>query len=371
MIKAATNQLIAIMVLLTLNSCAFIGMATSEQGFKIAVLAPLSGPGAVYGRPFVEGLQMAIDDTNSESGLNRTQVDLVVEDTKLDPKTSLESVQKLLAFDDPDLFSVMFAPPALAVGPVLDNAKKPFIYEAYIRSPLNLSYAFKANFDALSGCESLVQYAKTHSRYKRLGVLMANTEYSELCIQGIKKIEPGIKEYRYTFGDTDFRSALIKAYSDGVDSLMIVGFDFEYVAVFKQLSEIGYPIKILCTTSSECIIPEVEKSSSKKVLEGTLSIDFVPQNISTTPFGKAYTDRYRLASPTDLAYAAVGYEEGIIISEAMRSCKPKDSACLKESIENVKGYKSVLESNGFRDRILQMKTKIYEYKNDSWMPAGE
>lgn len=367
------QALAGMILLMTLTGCANTGMAsadtgtqTAEQGSTIAVLAPLSGAGATYGKPFVFGMQMAIDEANGHEGPNRTRMRLIVEDTKLDPKTSLDAVQKLLTFDDPDLFSVMFAPPALAAGPVLDAAKKPFIYDAYIRSPLNLSYAFKAGFDALTGCESLIRYAKTHGKYQKLGVMMAQAEYSDLCIQGIKRVEPDIKEYRYNFGETDFKTILMKAYNDGADSLVMIGFDFEFTAMFRQLSELGYPIKILCTTTSECIIPEVKRLASPKTLEGTLSIDFVPQNILATLFGKRYTERFGAASPTDLAYSAAGYEEGMIITQAIRACKPKDTECLKGALERAKGYKSVIGSDGFNDHVLSLKTNVYEYGNGEW-----
>ena len=363
----------AVIALLALTGCANTGMAgadtltqTAETGSNIAVLAPLSGAGATYGKPFVAGMQMAIDEANGDHGPNRTRMRLIVEDTKLDPKTSLDAVQKLLAFDDPDLFSVMFAPPMLAVSPVLDAGKKPFIYEAYIRSPLKSSYAFKANFDALTGCESLIRYAKEHGKYNHLGVLMAQAEYSDLCIQGIKRVEPDIKEYRYNVGETDFKTLLMKAYNDGTDSLVMIGFDFEYTAMFSQLSEIGYTLKILCMTSSECIIPAVIKTASIETLEGTLSIDFVPQNISATSFGKKYAERFGAASPTDLAYSAIGYEEGMIIEQAVMACKPKDTECLKSSLEKVRGYESVIGSDGFEDRVLKVNTQVYEYRNGTW-----
>lgn len=335
--------------------------------YKIATIVPITGAGANLGTPMANGMNLAIEDVNSKGGINGYKVKLIVQDGKLEGKASADAANYLLNIENPDIFTVLFHLPAQAVSPILKKAKKPMVYEAYTRSMLNNNpYAFKANFDSLTGCEKLVKYAKEHGRYHKLGVIMSRTEYNQLCLEGIKKVEPNVKEYWYNFGEKDFRTLFAKAKDDGIDTLMTIGIDFEYINMFKQLTELGYPIKMMCATASECIFPEVIESSSPSVLNGTLSIDFVPVNIDKTEFADEYKSKYPNPSFTDYVYGAVGYEEVMYITEAMKNCNPGDSNCLTEQLKKVKGYKTILGSNGFKDRVLQLTTRIYEFRDGKW-----
>lgn len=364
------------MVLLTLAVFLLAGCSRStgaavgvpvNASFKVAAVVPLTGPGANLGVPFTNGFEMAVDDLNNAGGIRGSPVRLIVEDSKLDPRESVQIVQSRLAIDDPDIFSVMFALPAQAVAPILDQAKKPFLYEAFTRGPLNSSFAFKMNFDALTGCVDLARFAKDHGEYKRLGAIMAQTEYGDLCVQGIRSVEPDVVVYRYPFGDSDFRTLLHKAQNDGVDRLAIVGIDFEFVSLFKQLDELGSPIKILCATASECIFAGVQKVAPPSVLEGTLAIDIVPVNLSETAFGRRYLALYPESSPSALAYGALGFDEGTIIASALRSCSPGDADCVRLSLSRLKGYPSVVGSDGFSDRVLNLETKVYSFDGNRWI----
>ncbi len=339
--------------------------ATKE--YKIGTIVPLTGGGATLGIPMANGMQLAVDEINNAGGVNNHKIKLVIQDGKLEGKASVDATNYLLNAENVDIITTLFHLPAQSISSILKEAKKPLIYEAFTRSIWkNNPYAFKAHFDSLTGCEKLAKYAKEHHRYKKLGVLMSRTEYNELCLEGIKKVEPNVKEYWYTFGEKDFRTLFTKANSEGVDTLMTIGIDFEYINMFKQLSELGYPIKMMAATASESIFPKVIESSDPKVLDGTLSIDFIPINIDKTDFAGKYRKKYSPKSFTDYSYGAIGYEEVMYITEAMKNCSPGDSECLKTELEKVNDYPTVIGSKGFKDRILQLTTKIYEFKDGKW-----
>lgn len=371
-VKVWTVTSIVVVLLVIISLIIVYYSQRAEKMYKIGAIVPLSGAGANLGTPMINGLSLALEEVNNNGGVNGYKVRLIPQDGKLEGKASADAANYLLNVEDPDVFVILFGLPAQAVSPILNEAKTPWIYEAYIRSPLEDSpYSFKANFDSLIGCERLIRYAKDNERYGNLGVLMSRIEYNELCIEGIKEIEPDVKEYWYSFGEKDFRTLLTKAKDDGVDVLVTIGIDFEYLNIFKQLSELGYPIKMMCATASECIFPEVIESSSPEVLEGTLSIDFVPVNIDETEFGMEYSSRHPNPSFTDYVYGAVGYEEAMYITKAMENCSPGDSACLIEELKKVKGYKTVLNSSGFENRVLQLNTLIYEFRGGEWKALDE
>ena len=333
-----------------------------EKVYKIGVIVPLSGATAHLGTSIVSGIEFAAEEINSKGGINGHNMKIIAQDGKLEGKESVNAVNYLLSIEDPDIFSILFAPPTMAVSPVLMGKKKPMIYEAFTYGTVQENqYAFKANFDPVTGCEKLIRYAKERGKYEKLGLMMASGEWTDLCLKGMKKVEPDIKEYRYEFGEKDFRTYLTKAYNDGVDALMTIPV-FSPINLFKQVSELGYPITIFCATASESLYPKVVQSASNKALNGTLGIDIIPQNLTETQFAKDYGKLHPNADNVEYTYAALGYEQVMYISEAMKNCEPGDSECLTEELEEVSGYRTVLGSHGFKDRILQLDTEIYEWK---------
>jgi len=362
---------VALMFALSVLTGCQLGNRTPKVGgkvsYKIGGIAPLTGGGANLGQPYANGVEMAVAEINSSGGINGHNLEANIQDGKLDSKESLSATHFLLEKDNPDIFLSLLALPSLAISPVLKEAKKPMIYQAYVRDLLSDNpYAFKANFDALGGCEQLVSYAKDNGKYTKLGALLANVGYSEECLVGVKRVAPDIKEYRYTYGDTDFKTLLAKANSDGVDRLLFFGVDLEIRAMFKQLTELGYPIKIMCSTSAECIFPDIISSTPAAVLDGTLGIDFAPADIGSSDFAKMYKSKYPAASLSEVVWGAIGYEDVMYISKAMGICTPGDSQCLTNALEKVSGYKSVLGSRGFVDRVLQLDNRIYDFEDGAW-----
>jgi len=131
--KKTIIMLIAITILL--SACNMTGQ-TVKQNFKIGTLVPLTGPGSNLGQPMVKGMELAI----KENDLN---IKLYVEDSKLSGEESVKAVNYLLTFVKPDIYTALFALPANAISPILKNAKKPLVYEAYSRQALEDNpYAF-------------------------------------------------------------------------------------------------------------------------------------------------------------------------------------------------------------------------------------
>lgn len=352
-----------IMMIIVLGLLVFAGCSSqmqTEKEYKIGATLPLTGAGANLGQPTLKGMELAVNEINAEGGINGKQLKIFAQDNKFDLTESANSVNFLLNTEDPDIFTSLFALPTNAISPILKENQKPLLYEAFSRTVVkDNEYAFKGNFDSISGCKKLTQYLKNNNKYEKLGVIFAQTDYNQECLQGIKEVEPDVEEYWYTFGDTDFKTIFTKAKEQGVDRLVTIAIDFEYNAMFKQLSEGDYGIKMAVATTSE-ISETTLGVVSDDVIEDTVSIDFMDINLKDSDFAKKYQETYNQDFSN---YAAVGYEEVMIIAKAMESCEPSDSACLTESMKTVKDYNSIIGSAGFKDRVLQLTTDIYEYHN--------
>ncbi len=353
-----------IVVVLLVISVIFSDKERDYESVKLGMVVPLSGAGAVYGDGYIKGANLAIESLfpDKEKG-----IEIFVQDSKFDGKASVDAANHLLNINKVDVLVSLFHLPASAINSLAKESKVPHIYEAMTTSMVEESpYTFKSNFDALTGCEELLNFAKNNNEYNKIGVLMARTEYNELCLEGMRKVESEIKEYWYNFGDTDFKTLLTKANNQEVDTLMTMMVDFEYLAMFKQLTELGYDIKVICATASECINPVIQEEIPLETLNNTLATDILPPNVRETNFGKKYLEKYPEASFAELNYAIAGYEMINYIKEASRNCGSDKSACIHEELQRVSEYSSVLNSRGFDDRILQIDNKIYRYEAGEW-----
>jgi len=363
-----------VLLLLILTGCQLFNRSSRkdrEASYKIGGIIPLTGNGAALGQSYAQGVDMAVDEINAEGGIGGHQLEFLLQDSKVSGADSVSAARFLLDTENPDIFLSMFTITATAISPILKEAKKPGIYQIFSRSVLeNNLYVFKTHFDSLTGCEQLTEYAKEKGKYKKLGAIMALAEYSELCLQGAKNIDPDIKDYRYSFGEKDFRPFLVKAQAEGVDTILFTGIDQEFKDLFRQLTELNSSIKVICALAFECIPPETVKSIPAIVLDGVLGVDVIPLDINNSEFAEKYKSKYPEASFIDYSYAAMGYEDVMYVSKAMGSCQPGDSECLTKALENVSGYKSVLGSRGFKNRILQLDNRIYEFKDGAWQLAG-
>lgn len=368
-VTRVTCRSLLISLFLMLSSSLIVSCQEQTDAYSIGVLLPLTGPGSYVGSSALLGMQAAVEDVNDNDGVNGANLQLIVEDSKLNPSVSALAA-KSLAARDVSLISAWFHLPAEAASPIAFEHNIPFFYEAYTVSILDKNpFAYKGHFDAFVGCAQLAEFAKSQKRYTKLGALMSSTEYNDLCLEGLMEIEESIEIYRYNFGSTDFQTLLTKAFTDDVDALVTIMIDFEYVALFKQLSELGYPIKIYCATSSECIFEDVVSVSSPTVLENTLGIDFIPPSAFDSTLALRLKENHDLDRNT-LAYALVGYDETILLSTILAACGFNNQFdCINFELSHVKEYNSVIGSQGFYERKLVFGNTIYEYDSNEWVPV--
>ncbi|HSR12953.1 MAG TPA: ABC transporter substrate-binding protein, partial [Thermodesulfobacteriota bacterium] len=80
--KTSKAVLLAVLILLAVP----ISIAHGADPILVGLMAPMTGDYAEYGMFFREGVQLAMDEINKGGGINGQQVELVVGDSRADPK---------------------------------------------------------------------------------------------------------------------------------------------------------------------------------------------------------------------------------------------------------------------------------------------
>lgn len=99
---------------------------------KVGVLSPLSGAWTVYGKAHRRGFELAMDEVNENGGINGRDVEVIVEDTKTDPKTVTEKAQKVIRQDNVDVVAGTFSSASRnAAAPVVTQEDKVLLYPTF------------------------------------------------------------------------------------------------------------------------------------------------------------------------------------------------------------------------------------------------
>ncbi|WP_169302346.1 ABC transporter substrate-binding protein [Halorientalis salina] len=74
--------------------------SSDSGGFKVGVLAPLSGETSDIGQSMANGAKLAVEEINGEGGIDGSDVEVSVKDTEGDPSTAKQKYQQDLALDE-------------------------------------------------------------------------------------------------------------------------------------------------------------------------------------------------------------------------------------------------------------------------------
>jgi ABC-type branched-subunit amino acid transport system substrate-binding protein len=94
-----------------------------QETIKIGVVAPLTGPGAVFGTAMVKGVQLALLDLKD----TKHKYELVIQDDGTNPGTAASAAQKLINIDKVQAILTSTSGTGNAVSPLAEKAKIPHI----------------------------------------------------------------------------------------------------------------------------------------------------------------------------------------------------------------------------------------------------
>ncbi|MEM3170745.1 MAG: ABC transporter substrate-binding protein [Candidatus Nitrosotenuis sp.] len=94
-----------------------------EQTIKIGAILPLTGELAEFGVDEQRGMRLAVEAINNEGGIGGKKLSIMYEDSKSDPKTAVNALQKLIATDKPPVVFSLGSSISLAIAPMVDQNK--------------------------------------------------------------------------------------------------------------------------------------------------------------------------------------------------------------------------------------------------------
>ena len=116
----------------SLAAPAIIRSAAAADPIRVGVISPLTGAWTVYGKAHSAGFQMAVDEINEKGGVLGRPLEVVIGDSKTEPRIVVEQANRLIRQERVDFLAGTFSSAERnAAGPVVTSANKILLYPTF------------------------------------------------------------------------------------------------------------------------------------------------------------------------------------------------------------------------------------------------
>ncbi|MDZ7761707.1 MAG: ABC transporter substrate-binding protein [Desulfovermiculus sp.] len=327
--------------------CAFQVFAKT---IKIGVLAPISHD---VGEGEVNAAMMAMDEINSQGGINGVQLEIVTGDTELNPEKSINALKKMIMIDNVDAVIGCFSSGVvLSLMDYISRFKVPFIATASSSNAITekveqeyekYKYVFRLMFNETATAEGMVDFTVNYLKPKldidKIAIMAEDAKWTKLMGQmfydGVKDAGIEVSDYiRFPFKETDFAPILSRVKEADVDFLVEISAIADGATYINQWHDMQGPPIGGCNTSAGTD-DFWDKTNGKCLSEilfmyGAYPIELTPK---TKPFWDNYSERFKIVPRYSSGFA---YDAVTMLAEAIKQAKGVDADKIVSELETMK-----------------------------------
>lgn len=106
--------------------------ANAAAPIRVGVISPLTGAWTVYGKAHSAGFELAIDEINAAGGVLGRKIEIVLADSKTEPRIVVEQANRLIRQERVDFLAGTFSSAERnAAGPVVASSNKILLYPTF------------------------------------------------------------------------------------------------------------------------------------------------------------------------------------------------------------------------------------------------
>lgn len=224
-----------------------IGMPAIAAGktIKIGAVQPFSGGLELFGNQAKMGLNLAVSEINAAGGILGHKVEMLYEDGKTDPKTSVEKAKKLIERDEVLAISGPITSAGRdAMAATMERGKTPLLYATNYEGGICNRYLFSFNTVPNQDTAPLIPYLKDEGIGDSYYLFGADYVWPRNMFKTAKTIIGDIggttvgEEYT-PFGVKDFSSIIRKIADSGAKVLLFALPGADGITFIKQAEEFG------------------------------------------------------------------------------------------------------------------------------------
>jgi len=252
----------------------------AKEPIKIGALFPLTGGLAMYGDPAQKVAQIAMDEINSQGGINGHKVEINFQDHQCSAPLAVSIFQQLSGAEGIKLYtSVACSGTVLGTAPLLgnDHILLGTLITASAISGVSPS-VFRNYASDADGARLFAQYI-ADQKFKKVAMIYEETDYAKGLALGVKNNLAGkavaIAAESYTSDSLDMRSQLAKLKATNPDILFISPqTETAGDKILKQMKEMNFHPKNLIVNENIYRSANLNKTYPD-LLTGAISDDYV------------------------------------------------------------------------------------------------
>jgi branched-chain amino acid transport system substrate-binding protein len=230
--------------------------ALADETIKIGLVTALSGQSARAGEAITRGLTIAIDELNASGGVLGRKFELVRRDDEATPAKGVTAARELVFKEKVAvLFGGLDTPVSLAIVPIMNQAKVPFVGPWAAGTPITKNgadpnYVFRVSAVDEIVDKAMLQYAQKNFGTKKPGLILINNPWGASNEKGLraamaaKSVTPAGVE-KFEANDIDVVPQLTRLKEAGADTLFLVGNVGPSAQVVKSLDRMGWKVPIV------------------------------------------------------------------------------------------------------------------------------
>lgn len=313
----------------------------TETPIKVGGLFALTGKLASVGTTESRFTQIAIDEINSQGGIDGKQIQFILEDDKCSGTDAINGANKLIFQDNIKfILGPGCTPASVPVAPVA-NENKVFMIAATTTAKDvfdNYEYAFRTSPESTDAAILIAKLAKNRYKLNKVAIIIEQTEFAQSWADDFKKSfeDKGgeiIYTESYVSGNTDFRTVLSKIPKDADGVFVSSQSPLGAGNIVKQMNELGLldgDNKLQIIGPPTLIDTESYKASGESLPEDAFTVTPYANNEELL---NKYKSKYGEEPGFTFFYTASMYDMVYLLKEALEYCG-EDSTCVKDYFQN-------------------------------------
>ncbi len=324
------------------------GAKTDSNEIKIGGNFEMTGGIANFGNQTVNGIKLAFKEANDAGGVLGKKINFVVADNKSEPSEATNAITKLITQDKVvAVLGPVSSSNVLATLQVAQDNKIPVLTATGTNPKITVDdngkvrpYVFRSCFiDPFQGTV-MANFAAKSLKAKTAAMYIDNSsDYSKGLAQFFEEgfVKNGgqiVAREAFLQKDQDFKATLTKIKAQNPDVIFIPAYYEEVGKIVKQARELGITVPLLGTDGWDD--PKlVEIAGAPALNNGFFSNHYSPQDTDPNiqKFVEAYKKEY---GQEPSALAALGYDAGKMIIDAIKRAGSADPAKIREALEQTK-----------------------------------